>query len=611
MWLGPFLRREWTTSVRGSRAFADRRGALLLTTLVVLGSFLVCDWRGWDRTSIAGGHRFGLATFGLLAFGMMVLALGIVGTQVASAIASERDRKTLDALLSSEFSAAEVVLGAVAAGLFRFANAFAATWPVVVLMVFLGGISPPLLVLAGVGLASIALLMASFAVAASVESRTAAAAMNLGSGLFGAWAAFPALFLLLRPLLWPGAPPWLTSAVVAVNDGSPLGLMTNLGGIIPRPGGLAGAVSRMVAWQVGVSLVLVARAIARLRPASRGLYDVEGRADRLRRIKAAMRRPPRRPPCSDDPVLWHEIHAARGLGLAWRVVHRAIHLAWLGGLAWMTWLFAGPAFSELVERGYGPSREAFTMPELNPFARMVVNTLGKLAMGVAPGQARLEFNVVLRQSTILFIMAYVATSLSAAVEGIKGERRRDTWLGLIATPLTGREILRGKLLGSLWKARDTAFTLLGLWTIGLLAGAVHPLGFLASVAFLAISGVFYAALGLTLALKECDPEKDKSALEGTSPIWIPVVLAAAGLLTFVPFALAWASLLSYEDVEAVIRSRPFPPFGDSKLKGLMGARAVVAAWLAVFAAFALGAVRLVRANERGFDAAVGRPRRAP
>jgi hypothetical protein len=466
-----------------------------------------------------------------------------------------------------------------------------------------------LVVMGGIGLASISLLMAAFGVAASVEARTAARAANLGSGLFGLWAVAPTLFLVFRPFLWPGAPSWLTSAVIAVGDGSPLGLLTNLGGIIPRPGGPTWAVLRMATWQVALSLVLVAWAIVRLRPASRGLYDVEGQADRLRRIKAAMTRPPRRPPCYDDPVLWYEVHATRRLGRAWRWVHGAIQLAWLVALTWVTWWFASEAFSELIERGYGPSREAYRMPEVNPFARLVINkTFSNLTIDVAPGQARLEFNIFLRQSALLFVMGCIATALSVAVEGIKGERRRDTWLGLIATPLTGREILRAKMLGALWRCRDTALMLLGLWTIALLVGAIHPVGYLASVAFLAVSGVFYSALGLSMALRECDPER--VPFEALAPIWAPIAFGLLVVLAFGPLALAWASLLTYEDVEAVIRSRPFPPFGDLALKNLMGARLVAAAWLAAFAAFAVGAVWLVRANERGFDAAVGRPVRS-
>ena len=125
----------------------------------------------------------------------------------------------------------------------------------------------------------------------------------------------------------------------------------------------------MVAWQVGAGAALVAWAIVRLRPASRSLYDVEGRATHLRTLRAAMRRPPRRPPCGDDPVLWYEIHAARGVGPIQRLA-AGYDVAWVVVLALGTYRFAAPAFSELVERGYGPSREAFSPPELNPLARI-------------------------------------------------------------------------------------------------------------------------------------------------------------------------------------------------------------------------------------------------
>lgn len=51
----------------------------------------------------------------------------------------------------------------------------------------------------------------------------------------------------------------------------------NLVGAFPR-GPLVGAVLRMIAFQLARATVLVLWAIARLRPASRAVYDVEGRA---------------------------------------------------------------------------------------------------------------------------------------------------------------------------------------------------------------------------------------------------------------------------------------------------------------------------------------------
>ena len=599
MSLGPFLKRELATSARGSRAFVDRGHAANLTAIVIGACFWFWDYWGWDRASVVGGRRFGLTIFGLMVVVVAILESSTIITQVAASIASERDRKTLDALLASRFSAAEIVLGAMAAGLFRFANAASALIPIVVLMMFLGGVEPSWVALAVVGLASTAVLMASVSVAASVGARTGVRALSVAVGIYGLWIGLPPIYLILRPIVWPGAPDWLTSAVLTMADAGPIGLLMNLSGIFPRPGGPIEAVLRMVGWQSLGSLAMVAWAILRLRPASRGLYDVAGEATRLKILRATRRRLPQRPPCGDDPVLWREILAARA-------ANRAAGLLAVGGVVLGILWFAKAAFAELFERGYGPSPEGFSMPEINPFARMLVSKLsGTLTMEARPGQARLEFNIALRVFTGLFATSYAIMAVSAVGDSMKNERTRDTWLGLIATPLTGAEILRGKMLGSLWRVRDVVYALVGLWTVGLLAGAVHPLGYLAAVAFLVISGPFHAASGLALALVESDPSR--GSFDSRSLIQVPVFLAAIVVLGLGPPALAWASLLTYEDVDALICSGPFPELGPTPLKDVLGARTVAALWLAGTAAMAFGAVRQIRANARNFDAAVGRP----
>src|SRR5262249_2249524 len=126
--------------------------------------------------------------------------------------------------------------------------------------------------------------------------------------------------------------------------------------------------------------------------------------------------------------------------------------------------------------------------------------LDGLPAGPVPGQARLELNSVLRMTTVILDIFYVLMVAGAAAESVAKERERETWMGLIATPLTGREILRAKLLGSIWNTRELAVLMLVLWIVGFLAGAVHPLGFLAALTELAASCWFLAALGLTASL---------------------------------------------------------------------------------------------------------------
>src|SRR5262249_24863607 len=86
----------------------------------------------------------------------------------------------------------------------------------------------------------------------------------------------------------------------------------------------------------------------------------------------------------------------------------------------------------------------------------------------------------------------------------RGGRDAPARAGHLARPARGPalrgEILRAKTVGAVWKARWTAGTILGLWSIGLMAGAVHPLGFLAAVLGLGVLSWSHAALGTSVAL---------------------------------------------------------------------------------------------------------------
>src|SRR5271166_4371961 len=186
MFPGLFLKREMVTSVRSTRVIRDRLIALLLVAWGVAGCVVVWDQWGWDRTSVREAAWFALVAFGLTAFAQAGIAIGLVVGQVAPAIASERDRKSLDALLATQLSSAKM-----AAGLLRVANGLAAALPLVVLMVFLGGVDPGLVLLSGAGLASTALAAAAISVVASVGARTRGRAVSFAVGLVLAWFALP------------------------------------------------------------------------------------------------------------------------------------------------------------------------------------------------------------------------------------------------------------------------------------------------------------------------------------------------------------------------------------------------------------------------------------
>jgi ABC-type transport system involved in multi-copper enzyme maturation permease subunit len=613
MWIGPILRRELIVLVRRKAVYFDRFTSLAMVTAVILGCVWAWDRWKWDLVSLAGASAFARTSFGLVIAVQVNLVIALVLRQVAMAIAAERDRKSLDALLATRLSSAEVVLGTMAAGLVRWANGLAAVVPVFALMTVFGGVDPRLMLLAVAGLASTAFAFAAIAVIASISARTSRQAIVLAFSITSWWLGFPALFVILKPRLWPAGPRWLVSLAVGLLSSSPMGVVANLSGLV-RMGSPVQAVWRMIGWETFGGIVLVLWAIWRLRPASRAHYDDETRIAGLRILRAAKWRRPR-PPCGDNPVLWNAIYSHRTVSPPARVLGQLINICLLGTIAVITFWFAVPAFQELAVRGYGAAPEAFAMPEGNPFARMLINKLVVPTGGPASGQARLEFNLALRQFSAFFAVFFAFAILVAAAESVMWERERDTWTGLLVTPLTGWEIIRAKILGVLFRLRGSIMILVGLWTVGLSAGAVHPLGLLASFVGIAATGGCYAALGVYVSLLA----RDRSAALNLNAL-LPFLLATCGLVIQVPGRgsvllaaasppfLAFTSLFSYEDVHTLIHAGVIPMYaGPTSFQPGLGARSVLAAWLLGTVAHAVGALYLTRAMCLTFDEVVGRP----
>jgi ABC-type Na+ efflux pump permease subunit len=617
MQIGLFLRRALIALARRRTVFQDRAAALIVVALIITGCVLFWDRSGWERASIAGSAWFGLSTFGVVVGVQAVLAMCIAGLP---SIAEERDRKSFDSLLATGLSSTELVLGMMGSGLVRSANWLAATTPVIVLIAIVGGVQPLLVLLTAVGAASSAFAASALGVAVSAYAPNRLKARDAGIGLFVAWIDFPLLFELLRPRVWPRCPQWLAQASYVMIDSSPVGVGISAlpMGLITRPFGIVEALVRMIVLQVLGSAVLVLWAAWRLRAASRALHDGEWSGP-ARWIWHATRRSPRpRKPCSDDPVLWNEIHSQRTSSLTGRVVAAVDRLVGIGVLVVGTSWFALPAFSELAERGYGATREGFSMPEVNPLARVLTDKLLIPAGSVAPGQARLEFNMALRQFSALFVMLYVVMVCGTAAMSMILERERDTWQSLVTTTLTPWEILRAKMLAAIWRARPAGLTLIALWTVGLSAGALHPLGFLNAVAGLIAIGALYAAVGVSMGLQV----GQRKQIDSMIILLVLCVLPLSGLAILLPGTasvflgacstpfLTWSSLFSYEDVQSLVRSAALPHFGGTSIKSGMSARMVLAAcWLAIIA-HAVAAFFLTRSTCRRFDALVGRPVRS-
>jgi hypothetical protein len=616
MWLGPFFKRELMTSSWRTEMFRHR--VITVASLVVALAAFVVGWplSGRERSTVGGMAHFGLVAFVLLVAVLASLTMGLVITEIAPAIAAKRDKKTLDLLLTTRLTNAEIILGILGARLARCAAWLAATAPVVLLAVILGGVDPLLAALAGACLVSWALSLAALSIAASVFAPTAVRAFSLAAGLTMAWVCGPMCAYLVLPRIWPAGSRVVMPLLVWLIESSPIVAMVNLTGMFSRAPFLD-TMLWMMALQSAGAIVLVLCAIWQLRPASRGLADGEARSRVVRALRARWMR---RPACGDDPILWYEMHSARGTSRMERAGSRVCRVIGIGLFAALVFSFAAPAFRELAERGYSASADNLAVPEFHPLARALVTKLSNLGNTLAPGAARLEFNVILRQSSAAICYLCLFMLAVAASESIATERERDTWLGVIATPLSGTEILRAKILGAVWRIRDCIGVLIALWIVGLLAGALHPLGFIAAVLSLGTSIAFFAAWGVYVSLWA---STRASAANQTFPIALLIPFCA--FFIFLPIQpalrcplsagsvplLTWSALLSYEDVSAMFHSGVFPQFAPFRLPSPPSAAQVVVTWFLGTAAYAATAFFFARAAFRGFDAAVDRPRRSP
>jgi hypothetical protein len=154
-----------------------------------------------------------------------------------------------------------------------------------------------------------------------------------------------------------------------------------------------------------------------------------------------------------------------------------------------------------------------------------------------------------------------------AADGIVTERTRETWDSLITTPLTARDILRSNMLAGLWRMRAIVTTLLSLWTLGLIAGSVHPAGYLVSLLVVAAWTWLMLAFGISISISAKDKAPTIYRFMGllfltTGTLILPFLLP--GMLNSVllgagsPPFVAWLSFVSYRDVRNACQYSVYP-----------------------------------------------------
>ena len=616
MEITPVFNRELLTATRkkspwGNRAFS---AGLLLT--VVLATFGARYY--WDHGNVSDHDLMARVTFQAflwLLLAQAVMIFGVFAGRAVLSIAEEKDRRTLDFLLATRLSSAEIVLGKLAACMAFLVAEFAVGLPIMLLLNPLGAIDLRLILLAYTGLLTTGFFMIALAIWVSSAVANARDAAGVSVLWWMVWLMGPFFVSMVFTRVVIRLPGFILTANAWVLASSPLGLIFKIGGGVTPSSGLVEAVAWMSGLQIAGGALLVIFAIARLRSAYRRNVSGDTQSLAARLTRPGWRWRPK-PPVGDDPILWREMNLSRG-GLLSKALGLLVYVGIYSLLGYVTCFFARPALVEVWRHGYSSGITSAERPEWNLMIRFFMS-----GSDVNPPAdiARTELNLFLRNVTtpMIFLISLIAAGMAS--EGIVTERTRETWDSLIATPLTARDILRSKILAALWRMRLLVATLLGLWMIGLLAGAIHLIGFLVSLLLLAALIWFMLAFGITISVGA----KDMAAVTGPT-MGILFLLTGSGALPFLlpgrlnsvflgagsPPFVAFISLVSYRDIRNACHYPAYPflqwmniATGEGPLR--VAATCLIGILIPTVTGFYLWRFSLVN-----FDRLIGRPSQAP
>ncbi|MFI5461163.1 MAG: ABC transporter permease [Isosphaerales bacterium] len=612
----PIFGRELVAAARereGRRLHSERSFFVGMLLTIVLGTFGALyywsdepvTYRTMTQGMIEAAGWCGLVHFGIFA---SILVRG------AWSIAKERDRRTLELLLATPLTNAEIVLGKLASCLVMVCATLAAGFPVILLVHVLGGIDLRLIALCYASSASTILFLSALAIWISVEASDiwwAYAAFLLGTL---AWVIGPFSMSVFLPRFGILLPEWVRAANRWLVLSSPIIVPYYLALGLNSWAKLSVIAGRMIALQLLGAVFLTIGAIARLRSAHRTFAS----GDQHFRGRQAPRPVPwfrRRPPVGDDPILWREKYTTRGNSVL-KSLGVLVNLGLVAALACATYFFARPAVVEVWRHGYGSGVTSNARPEFNLFVRMFVPGG---AVNQPPDLGRTEFNLFLRYVTSSITLLLTLIIAESAAETISVERRKETWNSLLATPMSARAIVRSAVLATVWRVRQPIAVLGVLWTIGLLAGAIHPLGYLLAILNLAVSVGLFTVWGVRASVRA----RGQAAAAGQSLnlpflcllfLALPFLLSArfnsvllgAGSNAFV----GWLSLVSYRDVRAALHYAAYPPLEWVGIGTGEGPLWAFAACVLGIVAPAVGGWWAWRSTIAHFDRLVGRPWRA-
>ncbi|MEI8374606.1 MAG: ABC transporter permease [Planctomycetota bacterium] len=569
IWPGPVLAVELVTMSRRTRYFVLRVlyaaalfFALWVTHQEILGS------RSGDINSIA---RFTSAFFGT--FGVLqLMAVLLIGPALAAGtIAQERERRTMEYLYTTPLSNLEIIIGKLGGRVLQILYLVLSGVPVLALAMLMGGIAP--WAIAGLTAITLSTVLFVTMVSMSVSACTAKAR----DAVIRAYLVFFSLWVLPLPALaifsfnnstYAWTVPILKQIVVANPVMTFMTIFMGEGpwGPVTEPWSLLLNLVQNQMLVGGIALLLATLFMRRIH------LRESGKPARKRRWRIQFFRGV----IGDNPMLWKELYAepsSSRLGLLGYGLLVLIFIA----LCLLTIYI----YDETVGHPYSRDGEGFCY----------------YAIGMS---------TFLSCCGLLLLTARAAGSITS-------EKERDSWVSLIGTPLEAGQIVKAKIMGSLWSLRGLVPFLAVVWLPALLLRPSFFWGIAFSLLNLGILAAFTATLGVYCSLRSKNTLRAMGAALGIAIMvgggylmcCCPVMAVGGGgsgtawqlgLAPCMPLLLAWPGIISL----ILDSSRSGTTMLDHEFSGFM------AAYLIGTIGYAVAALMMMFKAIAQFDAKSGR-----